>query len=90
VGDQLADRLGRIAAAVDGISEVMVGIASDARAQAGSAEQARTAVAEVDRVVQQNAASADQSPPVATQLSSQAAALATLVGSFQLATGSRG
>jgi methyl-accepting chemotaxis protein len=48
------------------------------------------AVVEMDKVTQQNAASAEESSSAASELSSQAEELAAMVASFQLEGGGRG
>ena len=59
-------------------------IAASSRAQAESIDQVNQAVTEMDRVTQQNAASAEQSSSAASELSAQSEELAAMVGAFRL------
>ena len=58
--------------------------AAAARRQAAGVDQVGRAVGEMDRVTQQNAASAEESSSAASELSGQAEELAAMVGSFRL------
>ena len=62
----------------------MAEIAKAAREELRGIEQVNRAVAEMDKVTQQNAASAEESSSSAAQLNGQAEELAAMVGSFQL------
>ena len=59
-------------------------IAAAAKEQSGGIDKVARAVAEMDKVTQQNAASAEESSSAASELSGQAEELAAMVGAFQL------
>jgi len=81
---QVAARLGEIVQSVGKVTGVMGEIADAARSQAGAIDQVHAAVSEMDKVTQQNAASAEQSSSAASELSGQAGDLAAMVGGFRL------
>jgi methyl-accepting chemotaxis protein len=60
-------------------------IAASAGDQASGIERVQRAVSSMDRVTQQNAASAEQSSSAAAELSSQAGTLSRMLSTFQLA-----
>ena len=62
-------------------------IASSAHSQATSLQQVNTAVAEVDRVTQQNAAMVEESTAAARSLSQEASGLANVVQRFVTGSG---
>ena len=62
----------------------MAEIAAGAQAQSNGIEQVTQAVTEMDKVTQQNAASAEESSSAASELSGQAEELASMVAAFQL------
>jgi len=69
------------------VDEVVAGISTAAREQAAGIGQVRSAVGEMDKVTQQNAASAEESSSAASELSGQAEELAAMIGSFKLERG---
>jgi len=77
-------KLADISRSVDQVSGIVSGIAATAKEQAAGIGQMTTAVAEMDKVTQQNAESAERSSASAKDLSSQAEELAGMVGSFRL------
>lgn len=68
-----------IVASVTRVSELINGIAQTSREQAQGVEQLNTAVAEMDKVVQSNAAQAEQSASAAQELSAQSRATEEMV-----------
>ena len=80
-------RLSEIATDVSKVTDIVGEIAAAAREQAAGIEQVTHAVAEMDKVIQLNAASAEESSSAASELSGQAEELASMVAGFQLATG---
>ena len=66
------------------MSDIIAEIASGAQAQSTGIEQVTRAVTEMDKVTQQNAASAEESSSAASELSGQAEELASMVAAFQL------
>ena len=81
---EVAGKLAEIVTGIGKVSGLVSEIATAAKAQSGGIDQVSRAVGEMDKVTQQNAASAEQSSSAATELSSQAEELAALVGGFQL------
>jgi methyl-accepting chemotaxis protein len=79
----VAEKLGAIVSAISKVSDLVGEIATSAKEQTAGIDQVNQAVAAMDKVTQQNAASAAQSSNAATELSGQAEDLAALVGSFQ-------
>ena len=78
------EKLGEISAGVARASELVAGIAAAAQEQAAGIEQVNRALAEAEKVTQQNAASSVQSSAAAAELSGQAEELADMVASFRL------
>ncbi|HSM91769.1 MAG TPA: cache domain-containing protein [Anaeromyxobacteraceae bacterium] len=81
---QVATTLAEIAATVAEATALVGRIDGAARAQAEAIGGVRRNVEAVDRVTQQNAASAEQSSSAAAELSAQAEDLAAMVGSFHV------
>ena len=80
----VAERLGAIVTAVEKTTAIVAEIAASSRDQADGISGVMRAVSEMDKVTQQNAASAEQSSSAATELSGQSQELATLVDAFTL------
>ncbi len=80
----VADRLRGIAGAVGQVTALVGQIDEAARAQATALEGVRKEIADVDRVTQQNAASAEESSSAAAELSGQSEDLAAMVGAFTM------
>jgi methyl-accepting chemotaxis protein len=76
--------LTEIAGAVAQVAVLVGRIDEAARAQADAIDGVQRDVGDVDRVTQQNAASAQQSSSAAAELSAQAEELASMVGSFHV------
>ncbi|HUL58877.1 MAG TPA: methyl-accepting chemotaxis protein, partial [Anaeromyxobacteraceae bacterium] len=84
---QVSGRLSQIVDGVGKVSAIVSEIAAAAGRQTGGLDQVRQAVGEMDRVTQQNAASAEESSSAASELSAQAEELAAMVAGFQLDRG---
>ncbi len=80
----VAGKLGEIAEGIGRVSAIASEIASAAQRQLGGIEGVQGAFGEMDKVIQQNAASAEQSSSAASELSGQAEELAAMVKSFRL------
>ncbi|MCM2332471.1 MAG: methyl-accepting chemotaxis protein [Anaeromyxobacteraceae bacterium] len=85
VARTVATGLGEILGGVTKVTAIVSEIGGEADAQARGAEQVQRAVADMDQVTQQNAASAEQSSSAAAELASQSDHLAAMVGGFKLA-----
>jgi len=81
---QVAQKLGEIVDGIGKVSAVVTEIADAAREQTTGIEGVTRAVTEMDRVTQQNAASAQESSSAAAELSSQADRLAAMLSAFEL------
>jgi methyl-accepting chemotaxis protein len=84
VARTVAAGLGEILAGVSKVTVIVSEIGGEADAQARGAEQVQRAVADMDQVTQQNAASAEQSSSAAAELASQSDQLASMVAGFRL------
>jgi methyl-accepting chemotaxis protein len=85
VARTVATGLAEILAGVSKVTTIVSEIGGEADAQARGAEQVQKAVADMDQVTQQNAASAEQSSSAAAELASQSDQLAAMVAAFKLA-----
>jgi methyl-accepting chemotaxis protein len=83
VGSTLAS----ISEQVKEMSGMVTAIAASSREQSASVGAVESAVAEVDRVMQQTAASAEQSSSAAIELNGQAEELGAMIGTFRLEVG---
>jgi methyl-accepting chemotaxis protein len=81
---EVTARLKEIAEAVAHVTVLVGRIDDAARAQADAIGGVQRNVSSVDRVTQQNAASAEESSSAAAELSAQAEELASMVASFQV------
>ncbi len=81
----VAERFGQIRSSIDEVTGVVEEIRASAREQAGGFQSVRTSLERMDRVTQQNAASAEQTSSATAELTSQADELAGMVGTFKLA-----
>jgi methyl-accepting chemotaxis protein len=84
---QVAAKLGEIVQGVGKVSEIVSEIAGAAKEQANGVAKLTGAISDMGKVIQQNAASAEESSSAASELSAQAGDLAAMVGSFQLEEG---
>jgi methyl-accepting chemotaxis protein/PAS domain-containing protein len=80
----VAGKLQEIVQGVAKVTEIVTEIAAAAREQTQGIARVNEAVAEMDKVTQQNAASAEESSSAASELSGQAEELSAMVGAFQL------
>jgi methyl-accepting chemotaxis protein len=86
----VSERLSEILAAAQKVSEIVAEIATSSHEQAQGIEQINRAVADMDKVTQQNAASSEESSSAAEELSGQSEELAAMVGTFRLDRGTKG
>jgi methyl-accepting chemotaxis protein len=84
VAKVVAAGLAEILAGVSKVTAIVTEIGGEADAQAQGAEQVQKAVADMDQVTQQNAASAEQSSSAAAELANQSDQLAGMVSQFRL------
>jgi len=80
----VAGKLSEIVGAVAKVTEVVTEIAGAAQEQARGIDEVHQAVADMDRITMQNAASAEESSSAASELSGQAEELESMVGTFEL------
>jgi len=80
---QIVDSIGQV-------TTIVSEIAAASEEQSAGIDGVNTAVVEMDRVTQQNAALVEQAAAAAESLREQAAQLADVVGTFRLATGQDG
>ncbi len=83
---QAGGTMGEIVAAVQQVADRVAGITTAATEQSSGIGQVNTAVGELDRMTQQNAALVEQSAAAAASLREQADRLAQTIGAFRLAT----
>jgi len=81
---EVAGALRRIRDHVEGVSEAVGKIAASSREQSTVIHAVEQAIADVDRAMQQTAASAEQSSSAAMELNGQAEDLGAMVGTFRL------
>jgi methyl-accepting chemotaxis protein len=84
-----ARKLAEIVAGIEKVSAVVAEIATAAEGQTSGIDQVTSAMRQMDKVTQQNAASAEESSSATSELNGQAEELAAMVASFQLAQGER-
>jgi methyl-accepting chemotaxis protein len=80
---EVATRFGEIAGAVDKVTGVVGEIREAAQSQATGFQTVRDALERVDRIAQQNAASAQQTSSATTELAAEAQELSRLVADFK-------
>ena len=83
-GKAVAGKLHDIAQSVSRVTAIVAEIASAAKQQATGISHVKHAVAEMDKVTQQNAASAEELSSAASELSGQSEELASMVAGFTL------
>ncbi|HVP68845.1 MAG TPA: methyl-accepting chemotaxis protein, partial [Anaeromyxobacteraceae bacterium] len=81
---RVSEKLGEITSSVSKVTDIMGEIAASASEQAKGIEQVNQAVALMDKVTQQNAASSEESSAAAAELNSQSTALSGLLGTFRI------
>jgi len=84
VSKQVSANLGEIVGAVTKVTAIIHDIATSSAEQARGIDQVVKAVAQMDQVTQQNAASSEESSSAAQELSGQAQEMTVLVGQFHL------
>ena len=81
---QVAGRLFDIAQGVSRVADIVTEIATSSQEQSGQLGLLNKSIGEVDKVTQQNAASAEESSSSASELSGQSEELAAMVKTFRL------
>jgi len=93
-GVKIAGEVSSVFASIDGsakkVNDLISEIAAASQEQSQGIEQVNTAVAQMDKVTQQNAANAEESASAAEELSSQAEELQGMVGQFTLSQNTQG
>ncbi len=79
VAAEVGEALGAIASNVAKVADLVHGISGASEEQAQGVDQVNTAVAQMDKVTQQNAAGAEESASAAEELSAQAATVKAMV-----------
>ncbi|HSM93938.1 MAG TPA: methyl-accepting chemotaxis protein [Anaeromyxobacteraceae bacterium] len=82
---EVTSKLTEIVESVEKVTAIVGEIAAAAREQSRSIESVNVAVAGMDKVTQQNAASAEEASSAASELNGQAEELASMVGEFHMA-----
>jgi methyl-accepting chemotaxis protein len=85
---QVAGKLNEIREGVEKVNAIVSEISISAKGQSAGVDQITGAVADMNRVTQQNAATSEESSSAAAELSSQAKKLAVMISSFQLSPSS--
>ena len=80
----VARMLEQIRSQVNGVTEVIAGLASSSASQNSAIEGVEAAIAQVDKAMQQTAAGAEESSSAAIELNGQAEELSSMVASFKL------
>jgi len=84
VTQEVSGKLAEILSSAEKVSALVGEVAASSQEQAQGIAQVTKAVAEMNKVTQQNAASSEESSSAAQELSNQSEALAALVGAFQI------
>lgn len=84
VTEEVAEILGEIATGARKVNDLVMEIAAASGEQSQGIEQVNTAVSQLDKVTQQNAANAEESASAAEELNGQASEMQGLVGAFTL------
>ncbi|HTN50830.1 MAG TPA: methyl-accepting chemotaxis protein [Anaeromyxobacter sp.] len=80
----VAGKLSEIVTGVGKVSDIVSEIAAAAKAQSAGIDQVNRAVGEMDKVTQQNAASAEESSSAASELQGQSEELAAMIATFRI------
>ena len=80
----VAGKLGELVVGIGKVTDIVSQISTAAKAQSQSIEQVTHSVSEMEKVTQQNAASAEESSSASSELNGQAEELAAMVGSFRI------
>jgi methyl-accepting chemotaxis protein len=93
-GSKLVDTAGKtmeeIVQSVRRVTDIMAEISAASQEQRGGIEQVNTAVTQMDKVTQQNAALVEEAAAAAKSMEDQTAAMAEMVGQFILVEGQSG
>lgn len=82
--DRMGEALRGIVASISGISSDIDGIAASVREQSGSLEEVNTAMSELDRVTQQNAAMFEETSAASMALTTEATKLNEMTARFRI------
>jgi methyl-accepting chemotaxis protein len=82
--DQVSEALTKNGEIAKKVTDMIAEISAASQEQAQGIEQVNNAVAQMDKVTQQNAANSEESASASEELSSQAQELANMVGQFKL------
>ncbi|GAB4184127.1 MAG: hypothetical protein Kow00100_24740 [Geothermobacteraceae bacterium] len=85
IADTTAEALGEIVNGVTRVSDLLEEIATASNEQIHGVSQINEGLAQIDQVIQQTTANAEESAATAEELSHQAAALRSMLGRFHLA-----
>ncbi|HSQ42441.1 MAG TPA: methyl-accepting chemotaxis protein [Fibrobacteraceae bacterium] len=84
IAEEVSNSFSLIAGGAGKVNDLISEIAAASKEQAQGIEQVSTAVSQMDKVTQQNAANAEESASAAEELSSQSEELQGMVGQFQI------
>lgn len=84
IASEVAKSFDLIAASAKNVNDLIAEIATASKEQSLGIDQINSAVAQMDKVTQQNAANSEESASAAEELSSQAEELQSMVGQFNL------
>jgi methyl-accepting chemotaxis protein len=84
IADEVSKSFGAIAISSKKVNDLIAEIAAASQEQSQGIDQVNSAVAQMDKVTQQNAANSEESASAAEELSSQAEELKTMIDQFAL------
>jgi len=87
VADEVNTQLGSISESANKVNTLISEIAAASKEQTQGIEQVNTAVSEMDKVVQQNAADSEESASAAEELSAQASEMERMVAALEAVVG---
>ena len=87
IADEVASTLAEIATASGKVNDLVAEIAAASREQSQGIDQVNTAVTQMDKVTQQNAANAEESASASEELNAQAAQMNTVVTELSVLVG---
>ncbi len=88
IADEVSQSFGSIATSTKKVNDLIAEIAAASQEQSQGIDQVNSAVAQMDKVTQQNAANSEESASAAEELSSQAEELKTMIDEFALSMAS--
>ena len=88
IAQEVTKSFTEIATGAKKVNDLIAEIAAASKEQSQGIEQVNTAVSQMDKVTQQNAANSEESASAAEELSSQSEELQAMVGQFKLSQGS--